>query len=134
MLFDFGILLNVSESTKAFISVTPLSFGETVQLLNQMNREENIWRIGSIAEIQQHQKQLRDFIMENKYGPATTVWVSDVLQLETGNLNVPKFYSCDMSLSNPKNGSIALKEHKCAALFFAGEIIIKDEHENSGFV
>lgn len=129
MLSDFGIAMDLTDSTRAFISHGALSFRETIQLLNSLNVEssDTTWRLGSIAEIRQHQKKLRDIIAEQM--PTALVWVSDTLELATGHLDIPKYYSCDMSLSNPQNGSIALKEHKCAALFFSGDLLKDDESD-----
>lgn len=120
MLSDSGHVAPLNEHCKVYVSHEALGFKETISLLNTMQEHDKNWQLASIAKIEQHEKTLRQIVrVENL--ETIEVWVSDLLELETGNLNIPKFYSCDINLSKPRNGSIALKEHRCAALFFCEE-------------
>jgi hypothetical protein len=117
MLSDSGRVMALTEHCRVYVSHEVLGFKETMSLLQAMQELDENWQLASIARIEQHEKKLRQLMKEESL-ETIEVWVSDLLELETGNLNIPKFYSCDINLSKPRNGSIALKEHRCAALFF----------------
>lgn len=112
MLRDIGQFIQL-QGCEVFITFKVISFKETVQLMKELGD----WRIASIKDIQDHQVELRHALKDFNQ---QTVWVSDLIELESGPLNIPKFYSCDMRLNSPKNGSLALHEHLYAGLFFSG--------------
>jgi hypothetical protein len=112
MLHDIGQFIQLEECN-VFITFKAISFKETVALMKELGD----WRIASIKDIQDYQSELRQIL---KDWNQQTVWVSDLIELESGPLNIPKFYSCDMRLNSPKNGSLALHEHLYAGLFFSG--------------
>lgn len=117
MLSESGRIMVLNDHCRVYVSHETLDFKETIGLLKSMQEIDEKWQLASIAKVEQHEKQLRQLMREENL-ETIEVWVSDLVELETGNLNIPKFYSCDINLSKPKNGSIALREHKCAALFF----------------
>lgn len=118
MLSDSGRIMTLNDHCRVYVSHETLDFKETIRLLTYMQELDAKWQLASIAKVEQHEKRLRQ-LMKEEHLETIEVWVSDLIELETGNLNIPKFYSCDINLSKPKNGSIALKEYKCAALFFS---------------
>jgi hypothetical protein len=111
-------LLILDQNVSCFISKNTLSFTDAINLLKDLCKSEPSWRLASIAEIEMYEKELRSHVINCQ---SSCVWVSDLLEIDLGTINIPKFYSCDISLSKPKNGSIALNEQKCLALFFKGE-------------
>lgn len=120
MLSDIGHFIKLDDCN-IFVTHQAISFGDAVKLMVELGD----WRIASIKDIEKYQREVREILNEID----KTVWVSDLIELETGPLNIPKYYSCDMRLSSPKNGSIALHEHCYIGLFFSG-VKCKYEEEN----
>lgn len=121
---ESGMIFSLSETVNAFISHEKVSFHDAIKMLDRIKNIDNGWRLVSISEIEKHEKNLMHFLKESYYPffpTKTEVWVSDLLELETGTINIPKFYFCEVNLSKPRNGSMALHENKCLALFFLGE-------------
>jgi hypothetical protein len=117
MLSDIGQFIKLDECN-IFVTHKAISFQDAVKLMVELGD----WRIASIKDIERYRIEVREILNEID----KTVWVSDLIELETGPLNIPKYYSCDMRLNSPKNGSIALQEHCYIGLFFSG---VKGDYE-----
>jgi hypothetical protein len=117
MLSESGRIMVLNDHCRVYVSHEARDFKDTMNLLTSMQEIDENWQLASIAKVEKHEKTLRQLLRDENM-ETIEVWVSDLIELETGNLNIPKFYSCDINLSKPKNGSIALKQYKCAALFF----------------
>ena len=111
MLPDIGHFIKLDDCN-IFVTHQPISFRDAVNLMAELGD----WRIASIKDIERYRIEVREILNAID----KTVWVSDLIELETGPLNIPKYYSCDMRLNSPKNGSIALHEHCYIGLFFSG--------------
>lgn len=111
MLDDLGHFIQIDDG-QIFVTNEPLSFKSAVELLASLGA----WRMASIKDIEHNRTLLKSALKDLHQN----VWVSDLIELETGPINIPKFYSCDLRLNSPKNGSLALVEHFYTGLYFSG--------------
>lgn len=124
-MFSGGRLISFDDGSCAFITSNTLSFSQamaTVKLLP--DSIAGAWRLASIQDIQRHRLQLKTAMRE---ALTTKAWVSNVIELETESIDKPRFYNCDMKLSTPANGSMAMRTDNCLGLFFfeAAEVLLE---------
>jgi hypothetical protein len=116
MFSDIGQFIKINECN-LFVTYNTICFKDAARIMVELGD----WRIASIRDIEKYQKEIREILNdETDKSMDMNVWVSDLIELETGPLNIPKYYSCDMRLGSPKNGSIALHEQCYIGLFFSG--------------